>query len=384
VIAGARVVLTGTEIGVRRSTLSNEAGIYRFDTVDLGTYELGVTHPGFRPFRSTGISVEANRVTTFDPRLELGASETAIEVSGESSEILVKDSPLRGGNFLPREVRDLPLMSLNPIPLAHTLPGVIQPSGSQLWGGGGEATTFSTNGQRPRGNNYLLDGTESSDIFSNGAAQPFTIAEAVEEVSAQTGNFGVEFGKAGGGVFNVITKSGTNSVHGSLLWRYQSQRFNSVSNVDKLNGIPKSVFSNNLYGFTIGGPVRKNKTFFFAGFQQDTRHSTGNFSIVVPTTEAVSRLRSLFPSNPRLALYLGTLGDLRGLKAPIGGCKPESKKIPSPQLQPASFLRRSARRPNASFTYANALGSTPCARRELLKLSRSESHCLWSLSSALT
>ena len=153
VIAGARVDLTGTETGVRRSTLSNEAGIYRFDAVDLGMYELGVTHPGFRPFRSIGIGVEANRVTTFDPRLEVGASETAIEVSGESSEILVKDSPLRGGNFLPREVRDLPLMSLNPISLAHTLPGVIQPSGSQLWGGGGEATTFSTTGQRPRGNN---------------------------------------------------------------------------------------------------------------------------------------------------------------------------------------------------------------------------------------
>src|SRR5712691_10298051 len=70
VIGGARVVLTGTETGVRRSTLSNEAGIYRFDAMDLGMYELGVTHAGFRPFLSTGISVEANRVTSFDPRLE--------------------------------------------------------------------------------------------------------------------------------------------------------------------------------------------------------------------------------------------------------------------------------------------------------------------------
>src|SRR5216684_4340527 len=344
VIAGARVVLAGTETGVRRSTLSNEAGIYRFDAVDLGKCELGVTHPGFRPFLSTGVSVEANRVTTFDPRLEVGASETAIEVSAESSELLVRDGPLRGGNFLPREVRDLPLMSLNPISLAHTLPGVIQPSGSQLWGGG-EAITFSTNGQRPRSNNYLLDGTENSDIFSNGAAQPFTIAEAVEEVSAQTANFGVEFGKAGGGVFNVVTKSGTNSVHGSLLWRYQSERFNSVSNVDKLFGTPKSVFSNNIYGFTIGGPVRKNKTFFFAGFQEDTRHSTGNFPLVVPTTGAVSRLRSLFPSNSRLDLYLGTLGDLRGSGAPIPvalGLDPQTgadrgsvQFAPSPYVLPA-------------------------------------------------
>ena len=139
----------------------------------------------------------------------------------------------------------------------------------------------------------------------------------MEEVSVQTGNFGVEFGRAGGGVFNVVTKSGTNGLHGTLLWRYQSQRFDSVSNLDKLNGVPKSVFSDNIYGFTAGGPVRKNKTFFFAGFQQNNRHSTANFPMQVPTADAVTRLRSLFPSNPRLDLYLGALGDLRGTGAPF-------------------------------------------------------------------
>ena len=94
VVAGARVVLTGADTGVRRSTLSNEAGIYRFDAVDLGVYGLEVTHAGFRPFLRSEIGVGANRVTTVDPRLEVGASETAIEVSGESSDMLVKDSPL--------------------------------------------------------------------------------------------------------------------------------------------------------------------------------------------------------------------------------------------------------------------------------------------------
>jgi hypothetical protein len=317
VIAGARVALIGTEIGVRRSTLSNEAGIYRFDAVDLGRYELGVTHPGFRPFRSTGISVEANRVTTFDPRLEVGASETVIEVSGESSEILVKDSPLRGGNFQPREVRDLPLVLLNPLSLARTLPGATEASGSKVWGGGGNGGGFSINGQRPRGNNYMLDGTENNDVWLSGAEQVFTIADAVEEVAVQTGNFGVEFGRAGGGVFNVVTKSGTNDLHGTLLWRFQSQRFNSVSNLDRLTGVPQSVFSNNIFGLTAGGPVRKNKTFFFAAFQQNNRHSTANFPFQVPTADAVSRLRSLFPSNPRLDLFLGTLGDVRGSGAPF-------------------------------------------------------------------
>jgi hypothetical protein len=114
----------------------------------------------------------------------------------------------------------------------------------------------------------------------------------------------------------VVTKSGSNSLHGTLFWRYQSQRFNSVSNLDKLNGVPP-VFVRNLPGFTAGGPIRKDKTFFFAGFQQDTNRSTGNFPLVVPTAAAVERLRALFPSNPRLDLYLGTLDDLRGAAAPI-------------------------------------------------------------------
>src|SRR5207248_4336712 len=117
----------------------------------------------------------------------------------------------------------------------------VQTSGSALLAiGGGEAVQFSVNGQRTRGNNFLLDGTENNDIAFTGVAQPFNIADAVEEVSVQTGNYSVEFGRASGGIFNVVTKSGTNNVHGTAFWRYQSQRFNSVSNLDKLNQRPKS------------------------------------------------------------------------------------------------------------------------------------------------
>jgi hypothetical protein len=87
--------------------------------------------------------------------------------------------------------------------------------------------------------------------------------------------------------------------------------------VDKLNGIKKAVFSDNIFGFTAGGPVRKDKTFFFAGFQQEYRHSTGDNPMQIPTADAVSSLRSLFPNNPRLDLYLSTLGNLRGTGAPF-------------------------------------------------------------------
>ena len=316
VVAGATLALTHTEAGVRRTSISNGAGIYRFDSVDLGRYEINVTQQGFRPFLATAFGVEANRTTTVDVRLEVGGVDQQVTVSADSSEALVRDGPLRGGNFQPREVRDLPLIGLNPLSLARTLPGVTQTTGSFGWRKGWEQYNFSVNGQRNRSNNFLLDGTDNNDLSMTGPAQPFNIADAVEEVSAQTANYGVEFGRAGGGVFNVVTKSGTNKVHGTMLWRYQSQRFNSVSNTAKLNRVPQSVYSRNVAGFTLGGPIRRDRTFFFAGFQQDNNHSTQNFPLTVPTQEAVARLRTLFPSNPRLDFYLKHLGDLRGTGAP--------------------------------------------------------------------
>src|SRR5215475_8163176 len=140
VIAGAHVTLTGVETGVRLSTNSNDVGVYRFDAVDLGIYDLTVSLPGFRTYLSSRVGVEANRATTIDPTLEVGAAETRIEVSGESSEILIKDSPLRGGNFQPGEVRNLPLLALNPISLARALPGATEASGSTIWGSGASGT----------------------------------------------------------------------------------------------------------------------------------------------------------------------------------------------------------------------------------------------------
>src|SRR5207245_7111200 len=103
-------------------------------------------------------------------------------VNAGTDELLLKDSPLRGGNFQSREISRLPLRALNPISLAGTLPGAVSPSGSTTYGNGDLATQFAVNGQRPRGNNYLLDGTDNNDLSFTGTAQPFNIADAVQEV----------------------------------------------------------------------------------------------------------------------------------------------------------------------------------------------------------
>jgi hypothetical protein len=318
VIAEVKVEATNVETNVTFPGETNAEGLYTIPNLPPGTYRVIVQKFAFRTIVKPDVELHVQDVIALNFSMELGSITQSVTV--EAGAPLIQPGPQRGGAFLSREVRDLPLESLSPISLARTLPGSIELAGSTLYNGArddSEATLFSVNGQRPRANNYLLDSTENNDIMFTGLAQRFNIADAIEEVSVQTGNFGVEFGRAGGGVFNVVTKSGTNSVHGTGLWRYQSQRFNSVSNVEKLNGTPQSVFSHNVYGFTLGGPVRSDKTFFFGAFQQDTNRSTQNFSLVLPTEAAVARLRSLFPTNPRLDIYLKPLGGLRGFANPV-------------------------------------------------------------------
>jgi carboxypeptidase family protein len=320
VIVGVKVEATNIETNVMFPGETNDEGLYNISNLPPGTYRVIVQKFAFRTVVKPDVELHVQDVIALNFSMEIGSMTQSVTV--EAGSPLIQATPQRGGNFLSNEVRDLPLVSLNPISLARTLPGVIDPAGSSLYtttlyGDNGQATLFAVNGARTRSNNYLLDSTENNDIQFTGVAQPFNMADAVEEVSVQTGNFGVEFGRAGGGVFNVVTKSGTNSFHGTSLWRYQSQRFNSVSDINKLNHTPQSVFSRNVYGFTLGGPVRSGKTFFFAGFQQDTRRSTQNFSLVLPTEAAVNTLRSLFPADPRLDLYLNPLGSLRGSANPI-------------------------------------------------------------------
>jgi outer membrane receptor protein involved in Fe transport len=316
VITGAKVELTNKNTGVTLTTSTNSAGIYRFDSVDLGAYSLKISQTGFKQFNSTDIGVEANRTATVDARLDVGVGEMVVDINAVSDELLIKDAPIRGGNINAKAISTLPISGLEPISIARTLPGVVQATGSSTFGNGGQNTQFFVNGARARGNNYMLDGTENNDISVGGNAQSFNITDAVQEVSVQTSNFSSEFGRGSGGVINVITKSGTNNYHGTALWQYRSQRFNSVSNTAKLNNTPKAVFNENIYGFTAGGPIIKNKTFIFGALQKDSFRSTANFTFTLPTAETVTRLRALFPNNSRLNFYLSQVGDLRGTASP--------------------------------------------------------------------
>jgi len=330
VISGAEAELKNSATNQVRTTKTNDSGLYRFDAVDLAVYDLTIKAKGFKTITNTAILVQANRIATIDAKMEVGTSQEVVEVSAAAGELLQTSDAVRGGNFTASQIQTLP-GGTNAYDLGRLLPGVVTATaGAQF----GNDSQFSVNGQRPRGNNYLIDGTENNDISVTGPATEINNPDAVAEVSIQTGLFSAEFGRAGGGVFNLVTKSGTNGVHGTGRWLFASQAFNALTNSNRLAGLTKPpVFTRNIWSGTIGGPLPlprfgeggpgvksgRDRTFFFFSIQWDRNRSTANFGgssgFLVPTDLGVQQLRALFPAgtNPRLDLYLQAIGNTRGV-----------------------------------------------------------------------
>lgn len=317
IIPEAKVTLKDKNTGVSRQTVTNQAGIYRFDAVDLGVYNVTVSKPGFKNASFDDITIQANRTATFDAQLQLGSGSQTVEVNATASEILQTSDAVRGGNLEPVQITGLPLPALDSLNLMMTLPGAQSATTTQF----SDGPNVSFNGTRARGNNFMIDGVENNDISVAGAAFSITNPDAIQEVSVQTSEFSAEYGRAGGAVVNQITRSGTNALHGTATEIYQSQVFNATSNADRLGGLthpPK--FVENTPDFTIGGPLviprlynGRNKTFFFGAAQWDRLFSSAQTTLSnVPTPAGVAALQALSSSCPNVALFLQALGSLRG------------------------------------------------------------------------
>lgn len=323
-IAKATVTITQQGTNANRETTSNEAGVYRFDAVDLGTYSIQVKAVGFRTSDTTGVEIQAAHTTDIDVSLQVGAASETVTVEASAFEMQLQTSEqVRGANFSDRTVENLPITGLDSLTVAQLLPGVMSLNQSSQNAINQDGTfAFSVNGQRPRGNNFMIDGVENNDISIGGPAYTITNPDAVEEVNVQTSNFSAEFGRAGGAVFNQITKSGTNGIHGSATYVYDGSAFAALSHLQKISGKtspPRQV--ENIPDFTIGGPVvlphlynGHDKTFFFAAGQWDRLFGdvTSSNALRLPTDAGVATLEALAGQCPNAALYLQALGSLRG------------------------------------------------------------------------
>src|SRR6266404_6238291 len=323
-VVTATVTITHLDTNVKRQTTTNDAGVYRFDAVDLGTYSLSVQKTGFRTHDTTGVAIQAAHTTDIDVRLEVGATSEVVKVEASSFEVELQTSDqVRGANFSENTVNSLPITGLDSLTLAQLLPGVAVLNQSIANSINQDGTfAFAVNGQRPRGNNFMIDGVENNDISITGPAYIITNPDAVQEVNIQTADFSAEFGRAGGAVFNQITKSGTNQLHGTATYVYDGSAFAALTHLQKNQNIttpPRQV--ENIPDFTIGGPVvfphlynGHNKTFFFAAAQWDRLFgkTSASMPLVLPTDAGVASLQTLAAQCPNAALYLQALGSLRG------------------------------------------------------------------------
>lgn len=284
VIAGAAVVVTNTETGVARSLVTDGAGEYDAPNLNPGKYSVRVSTAGFEAFERLNIELEVGKDDRIDAQLTPGQVTQTVTVS-EAAPLLDTTSATVTGTINTENIVDLPLVSRNYQNLLQLRPGVTTRPG------GGTLTT-STNGLRPEDNNYYVEGLDNDEPFTGqsiinstlptGDAATFVPIDAIQEVNVQT-NSPAEFGKRPGAVINVGLKSGTNTIHGSAFAFGRSDKFDSAEYAFP-GPAPKPPAELEQWGGTVGGPIKKDKLFYFGAFERQTYNVGANYPVFTPTS----------------------------------------------------------------------------------------------------
>ena len=272
VVANVSVSITNVATGINRSVTTNEDGFYIAPNLLPASYELKFTAPGFRTEVRNGIGLTVGATVTLNMTMRVGTTKETIEVQSEVPDVQLTTSDI-SAVVNANTVRELPLNGRSWTDLATLQPGVsriqTQPDFSQGTdrGNRGFGQQLTISGARPQQNNYRLDGISLND-YANGA--PGSVlggslgVDAIQEFSVLTSNYSAEYGKTSGGVVNAITRSGTNQFHGSAYEFLRNSALDTRNYFD-VGGVPP--FKRNQFGGAIGGPIFKNRTFFFADYE---------------------------------------------------------------------------------------------------------------------
>jgi hypothetical protein len=262
-VTAATVTLVNEATHAMRDVQSGSSGEYIFIEVPIGTYEINVAQAGFKKYVRKGVALDLNQVVSVDITLQLGSSAERVEVTGEPPVVDTSSTQL-GAVVNERSSTQLPLNQRDVYQLLQLQPGVQSQLGNDLFYGSDRAGVVTVNGGRGRSNNYTVNGGDGNDLFANlPAVEPSP--DSIEEFRVISNSFDAEYGRNSGAVVNVVTKSGTNDLHGSF---YEFFR-NDVLNAHPFTFVasPKPAFKQNQFGGTIGGPIKKNKTFFFGSYE---------------------------------------------------------------------------------------------------------------------
>jgi hypothetical protein len=318
VIVGAKVAITNIDTQVSREAVTDKDGYFQVLSLPLGTYQMTVEQQGFKKAVADLKPLQINQVMKVDTVLQLGSTTESVVVAATATTVETVN-PTVGASVTARPIVDLPLNGRNVMSLALLQPGVTESTGTD---------TISIAGGRDDSITYLLDGGNNNNLLSNRQVfnpNPDTIAE----FRLLTSNYTAEYGRNGGGIISVVTKSGTNDIHGSAFEFLRNDALNANTFFNNLNGVPREILKRNQFGFTLGGPVYlpklingKDRLFIFGSYQgqrlSKTQTSTtttftpaelaGNFSRsnatgTGPDENVVAFLEAnpFFQSNPALA-----------------------------------------------------------------------------------
>lgn len=265
VIPKAKITITNVATGVTRDTTSQADGTYQVLAVPIGLYRVSAEAQGFRRITTAPEKLEINQALRIDVRMEVGATTETVQVEANASSIETVTATL-GASVTSTQIAAAPLNGRNVLDLALFVPGVIPSSRSS------GAGSFSVSGSRQDSVTYLLDGGVNNNLLSNGVVYSPN-PDTVEEFKILVNNYTAEYGRTGGGIVSVVTKSGSNAFHGALYDYLRNEKMNANSFFNNANKLPKEVLKRNQFGATVGGPILlpkvngKDRFFFFLGYQ---------------------------------------------------------------------------------------------------------------------
>jgi hypothetical protein len=294
-IPAAKVTATNTATNVKYDTVSNMDGEYRLNNVPIGTYSVSATKAGFTTGSKSGVQLDLNRTASVNVTLAVGTVETSVDVT-ESAALIDTSSSQLQTIFDTSAAADLPAAGSSKVINGAGIYNIsLGSAGVAMAGGIGYGTGPSVAGQRSENNTFSIDGVNNDDHDVTGPLV-YVSNEAVAQFSILQNQFSPEFGGASGGVFNVIVKSGTNQIHGSIYEYLQNRDLNAVDNTDVLNGNRTNPrFDNNRLGATISGPIKKDKLFYFGNFEYNPlgQASTPSSPVFAPTAAGIALLNGM-------------------------------------------------------------------------------------------
>jgi hypothetical protein len=302
VVLGAQVTLRNTSTNVAHNTKTGRDGIYLFTLVPIGTYELTIAQQGFEKYVQKGITLEINQKARQDVTLRVGTSSQTVEVQGDVTQVDTVGATL-GKVETTQRIQNLPLAARDVMQLGLLQAGTFAPDQDD-----GSGNPFSVSGQRSESMTFLIDGSDNNDFLGNNMVVDPN-PDAVAEFKILTNNYEAEYGRTSGGIVNQVIRSGTNAIHGDVFDYFRNTALDASDYF--LQQAP--IFKYNMFGGTIGFPIKKDKMFFFASYQGARRREGQNPGVltVLSPAERTGNFSELYTGqiNPSTGLDYGQLTD---------------------------------------------------------------------------